>query len=288
MLDAHPDVAVTPETFFMRRFWERRDEYGDLEDEEHFEALLADIVDQPEFEETGIDPASYREAAWQGARTYAALFQRLLRQYADQHEARVVGEKTPNHVLYMPALQQFFPEARFVHVVRDPRAVVNSWRSVPWSSGRVWRDAEVWSEYVRTARRDASEVGDALHTLHYEELVRTPEYVLQVLCRFLNLSYTDEMLAFHEQEPDNVNVEREPWKEAATQPVDPDGADRWREELSSRLIALIEAKAWPEMTEWGYLRETPWERLAPALLSTTIRKAGWKLQLVMDQMSERG
>ena len=270
----------------MRRYWAAWEDYGDLSHPENWNRLVEDLVTASWFDEAGLDAEAFRAQARAEPATYAALLQLLFRQYAEDAKVRVVGEKTPNHVLHMPRLQAMVPEARFIHVVRDPRAVVNSWRSVPWSSGRLWRDAEVWRDYVQAARQDADQLEGALHTLYYEQLVRAPEAVLRAVCRFLEMPYRDKMLAFHEEAPDTVNVEREPWKEAATRPIDPAAADRWQQELSARMVALIEAKAWPEMERWGYLRETPWERLAPAFLSATIRKAGWKMQLLLDRMRE--
>lgn len=142
MLDTHPEVAVAPETHFMRLFWRRRALYDPLERPDHFERLLRDIAARPEFIEMGLDPAHFQRVAWEGPRTYDALLRLLLEQFASSRSVRVVGEKTPDHLVHMLPLKEFFPSARFVHIVRDPRAVVNSHRGVPWSKGSLWKDAE--------------------------------------------------------------------------------------------------------------------------------------------------
>jgi len=39
-----------------------------------------------------------------------------------------VGDKTPQHAMSMPLLSQFYPDAQFLHIVRDPRdAAVSGW-----------------------------------------------------------------------------------------------------------------------------------------------------------------
>ncbi len=280
MLDAHPDVAVAPETFFVRRFWQRRDEYGDLARDDAFARLLRDVTATPEFAEMGLDAEAFVREAMQEERTYAAVFRRLLEQFGRRRGARVVGEKTPNHVLYLPTLHELFPEARFIHVVRDARAVANSWRSVPWTSGRRWRDAEVWVEYVAAGRAAESWLGEALYAVRFERLVRAPEAVLRRLCRMLELAFDPVMLAFHERTSRAVNVAREPWKANATQPVDPSAAERWRRHLTPGEVAEVEAVAADEMRNWGYEPESAAWRRAAVRATLPMRRLAWNLELV--------
>ena len=283
MLDAHPSVAVAPETFFIRRFWRRRATYGDIQHDTAFEQLLHDIMAMPEFDEMGLDAEAFAAAAQYVERSYAALFRLVLQQFAEQRGAPRAGEKTPNHVLYLPTLHDFFPEARFIHLVRDPRAVVNSWQSVPWSSGRAWRDAEIWVEYVAAGRAAQPLIGDALLAVHFEDLVRNPNDQLRRVCDHLAIDFDPAMLAFHERTPNAVNIAREPWKENVTQPVDPATADRWRTRLGARAKVEAEAVAAEEMRHWGYAPEVPaWQR-SVAQATLPVRRLGWKLELWIDQ-----
>lgn len=279
MLDAHPDVAVAPETFFIRRFWHRRAGYGDLECDDAFARLLDDVTAIPEFAEMDLDAEAFVTAAERDVRTYAAVFRQLLEQFARKRGASVVGEKTPNHVLYLPTLRVFFPEARFIHVVRDARAVVNSWRSVPWSSGQRWCDAEIWVKYVTAGRAAEDWLGESLRAVRFERLVQAPEAVLRQVCQLLEVAFDPTMLAFHEKSPRTVNVTREPWKANATQPVDPSTAERWRQQLAPGAIAQIEAVAAAEMRNWGYEPESAAWRRAAIKATLPVRRLAWKLEV---------
>ena len=284
MLDAHPDVAVAPETFFMRRFWDRRAEYGDLAEEGSLDRLVDDLAATPEFEEMGLDVESFRAGMHTRSRRWDAVFHELLRQFAETQKAKRVGEKTPNHVLYISILHRWFPEAKFVHLVRDPRAVVNSWRTIPWSSGYRWRDAEVWVEYVRAGREAESSHGDHVTSFHFEDLVRSPEEELRALCSFLEMPYDDRMRSFHERDPSTVDVQREPWKQRTIDPIDASVADRWRDELSAGAQAQVEAVAEPEMRQWGYQKEVPFLRRREAELRVWIGRPLWKLGLLIEDI----
>src|SRR5205807_5792933 len=56
------------------------------------------------------------------------------------------GDKTPNNVLHLPLLSRLFPDAQFVHIVRDGREVAASlaeqswWRSSAGEAARWWRE----------------------------------------------------------------------------------------------------------------------------------------------------
>lgn len=287
MLNAHPDVAVAPETFFMRHFWEQRDAYGDLSEAAVLDRLIDNLVATPAFESMGLNAEAIRDAVHRAGHRWSKVFLVLLRRFAERRDAQFVGEKTPNHVLFLPTLCRWYPDARFVHLVRDPRAVSNSWRTVPWSSGYRWRDAEVWDEFVRAGRR-AEGVGERVHSLHFEALVRSPEEELRAVCDHLDLPYDGQMLAFHEQESATVDVEREPWKERATNPIDPSVADRWRDELSVHAQAQVEMVAGGEMERWGYTVEcSTWHRRVAAL-RRYVERPVWKFGLVLEELWGEG
>jgi len=251
LLDAHPLVAVAPETHFIRRFWLSRDSRGDLANTVNFERVVAEIIAMPEFGDMRLDAGSFRLAARHVPRSYPALFNLLLRSFAQRRGAQVVGEKTPNHLLYMATLEKFFPNARFVHIIRDPRAVVSSWRTVPWSTGTIAGDTKVWRRYLHTAWAQPPRHG-ALHTIHYEALARDPEKELRGICQFLGLPFERAMLEFHRREPETLDLAREPWKRSASSPVHAHSIEQWQRTLTRTELAEIERLTWSEMRRLGY------------------------------------
>jgi len=278
MLDAHEGLAIAPETHFIRRFWLRRFHYRSLNRDAHFRRLLDDVVAMPEFDDMGLDAHRYREAAWAGPRSYAHLFELLLQQFADARDVAHVGEKTPGHARYIGTLERFFPGAGFVHIVRDPRAVVSSWKGLPWSNGIAGADAEIWRRHVASARAAARAPGSAIHTTHYEDLVARPEASLRGLCDFLGVPYDERMLAFHQRELDTIDLGREPWKANAGKALDTSPIDRWRAELSAPAIAQIEAVAWFEMKRFGYQPVSPIWAAAPSRLALAPMLAAMRIK----------
>jgi hypothetical protein len=262
LLDAHPMLAIAPETHFIRRFWLKRDAYGDLAAPDTFERLVDDVIQMPEFADMQLDAAEFRREAARIERSIPAVFDLLLGSFGRRRGARIVGEKTPNHLLYMPALEEFFPDARFIHIIRDPRAVVNSWRTVPWSTGSIAGDTAVWTRYMQTAWRQPPAAGH-LHVMRYEALATEPERELRAVCDFLAIPFEPAMLSFHERESRTVDFDREPWKKNAAGPIQTRARDEWRNALAPEQVAEIERTAWGEMVRLGY---QPERYMGPSLM----------------------
>ena len=106
--------------------------------------------------------------------------------YGKGQGKRLVGDKTPAYVRRIPTLHALWPEARFVHIIRDGRDVCMSainWRKADHALGRfsTWgvdpiTTAAVWWEWhVRLGREDGGSLAPKLyHEVRYEALVSEP------------------------------------------------------------------------------------------------------------------
>ena len=82
----------------------------------------------------------------------------MLRILDKKPEADIILEKTPDHVLYWDRILKIFPDAFFLHIVRDPRSVVCSLCAAGTGWGRQWASREVlvncetWIKYVKESK----------------------------------------------------------------------------------------------------------------------------------------
>ncbi len=161
------------------------------------------------------------------------------------------AEKTPHNVLHIATLARLFPRARFVHVVRDGRAVVASLLEQDWAdpeSGRrlaVCQEAEAaaryWVEALLRGRREASAAVGRVLEVRYEELVTAPEAQLQRVLAFLGEEWDDAVLR---HEAAGVALpDYEAGSEAAGRPVFTSSLERWRQALSGAQLEQVEAIA---------------------------------------------
>lgn len=131
------------------------------------------------------------------------LIRRLL-SHAIGPDHRFLVEKSPNHLFAIPLIREVFPEARFIHVLRDGRDVSVSVRAAAQSWVRHWRQtfgqsvrtsARAWRDAVQRAHEEALQLGDRFLEIRYEELHTDPHSVYRRLFDFCDIPYDDTLLA---------------------------------------------------------------------------------------------
>jgi len=168
---------------------------------------------------------------------YRALVNDFLRQkQAAGGGKEHVGATVHRH---FERLRFLWPEARYIHLLRDPRDVARSVVQKGWA-GSLYQAAEFWIEAERSwdALRPQLEPGRSIE-VRYEELVTAPERELARLCGFIGVGYSEAMLAYPE------DARQYP-------PPDPSLASQWRTKLTPRETALVETRTAPQMAERGY------------------------------------
>ncbi|MEL6492901.1 MAG: sulfotransferase, partial [Cyanobacteria bacterium J06621_3] len=113
----------------------------------------------------------------------------VLDEFAKLHRKQRWGEKTPNNVFFIDVLHQMFPEAKFIHIVRDPRSIVCSMNQddFPWFSDDSVINALNWRKKARSAERllEKHVPYQQRMLIRYEDLVTDPELSIRQVCRFL-------------------------------------------------------------------------------------------------------
>ena len=291
VLSAHSRLAVTPETHFLA-IWEQRAAAG-------FEAAWSHYLASRRFADLAVAPGRCREILETSPeRTPRAALAAILAAYGEARGRPRVGEKTPGHWRRARELLDWFPEARVVVTLRDPRAVAASKLQAPWA-GRAMRlhdtslrrltRLHVLTEEARLWVRCYDEVvprllEDPRATLvAYEALVADPEGETRRLCEFLGEAFEPAMLTDRgdQDAPGGAGLDMgwAEWRErhhaTARRPVDGGSLDKWRAALGPREVAAMEAVAGRAMTRLGYRpASAPGERRAAARLARVAAAAG--------------
>lgn len=256
MLDNHPDLAVANDSHFVPLA------VRDLDigtDPPLTGGLVEWVRTYRRFHRLGLTDEQVDHAA-DSATTYAGFVSALYDAYAHERGKRWGGEKTPDYVKRMPRLHGLFPDARFVHIIRDGRDVALS--TVEWANegkgpGKLalWAEEPVavcalwWSSMVALGRRDGAGLGaDLYREVSYERLVAQPEPELAGIADFLGLPDSPAMAGFHEgrTRPAPGRSAKGAWLPATT------GLRSWRETMPTRDVHLFEALAGDLLIELGY------------------------------------
>jgi len=125
--------------------------------------------DDPEFQEVG-QVYARRERVIESVRNLCdTVFGEFVRDGQTQ-----AAERTPWHVYHLPLIAEVYPDASFVHIIRDGRDAVRSIVAQPWGPDNVKDAAEEWRSSVAAGLDAAPVLGDRLLEVRYEEVLADP------------------------------------------------------------------------------------------------------------------
>ncbi|RMD61655.1 MAG: sulfotransferase, partial [Planctomycetota bacterium] len=164
MLSRHPRLGLPPETKFFQE-WDPMLRISDpLPDEASLRQHLAWAGTLWFWQDLALDEEQLLRDAEAGGRSARALFLGVMAQWRDRLGKPRLGEKTPGHHKHVERILELFPQAKIIHIHRDPRDVVASIVKLRWgghSSAR--RHARTWAKAVRRQRLLAEQLGPDRH-----------------------------------------------------------------------------------------------------------------------------
>lgn len=165
-------------------------DYGDLKNDENFMRLWQDMKASIA-KNTGQLPQGIPTPD-KPDRSAAGSFNHIMRYLAEAEGKRIWCEKTPMYVHHIPLLADAFPEARFIHIIRDGRDCAASfhrrWRFNPARTIARWKTA------VRTGRREGQRLGARYLEVRYEEVTKAPDAAFKDLLAFLSIPFESSVL----------------------------------------------------------------------------------------------
>jgi hypothetical protein len=252
MLDTHPDMAIPPETKFILTLLGRGRRY---ESPEGFrvDAFVTDLRWAFGLRELGLTVDEARSALEPPPADTPDAIRRAFRRYAERRGKARYGNKTPVHVLSIARLAEAFPEARFIHIIRDGRDVALSYLASDVGPDSLEGAALRWRRWVRRGRAAGRGLGPNRYLeVRYEDLAADPEATLRRIGGFLGLPYDAAMLRYFERANEVIEGTRRPHNfERLHLPPTP-GLRDWRRELTPRERAVFEVLAGDLLADLGY------------------------------------
>lgn len=115
----------------------------------------------------------------------------LFLKFCKKQNIKILGDKTPSYIYHTKILKNLFPTAKFIHIYRDPRDIVISMNKA-WGKN-IFLAAHEWNEtmnYFRTLKE--SDIN--LLEIKYEDLIDDPQTVLNKICEYLNINFSEKLL----------------------------------------------------------------------------------------------
>jgi hypothetical protein len=163
------------------------------------------------------------------------------------------GDKSLNTERYAAQIFEAYPNARILHMMRDPRdryaSAIARWKV---SRGGAGGGSAVWLSSLKLARQNERRYPNQYMIVRYETLASEPEKTLKRICAFIDEDYTPVMLSmkgaeqFRDEGGNSSYGQYEPGR------ISTRSIGRYREVLSPRQIAFIQLAGAAEMSNFDY------------------------------------
>jgi hypothetical protein len=270
----HLGVNFGTESQFIVRYQQKLSRYGDLSDDSRMRWLLQDISRERFFARTrqnfGFVFDAERALRAVASRTYSGALRAIFEQFAASRGRARWGDKTPDYCHYLPLIRELFPDAQFLHVIRDGRDVAHSLFATGFGPKNSYEAAIAWRRTLDQVRRFRETLpADAYAEIKYEELVNDPVRILGGVATFLGIENREALM---DQVAGPLRVQ-----------VRTSSVHQWKQRLSWREIECFEAFAGDELTALGYPLQ-----FRPRMARHSAMEAGfWKAQAVLRRVANR-
>ncbi len=291
IFSSHPELVIPPESHFLGRMVEHENAYNSPAGFST-DRFLSDLYARPWLSRWELEEEIVKQAIRSNPPTDLPDAVRLVFSlYAQMSGKPRYGDKTPRYVLYLPQLANLFPEARFVHIIRDGRDVTLSLLEKDWGANNVIEGALFWKQRVEAGREAGRSLGpDRYREIRYERLMDDPEDIVRSVCEFIELPFDPVMLRYYERPRDEVfrgGVRPGTRKRDGRLRLPPTkGLRDWRRQMSKPDIAAFEIVVGDLLQELGYQRGI--DRLpASARLKARFRVLRHKSQFAVRRFVRR-
>jgi hypothetical protein len=186
LINSHPKIAIPPESHIFVRFSKIFENYGDLNNKANLKLFVQDLLKDYHIRDwdLGVSVDDFCDQLKEKSlRNVIAL---LLELYAQKDLKIRWGDKTPQHMLHVREIKKIFPEAKFIHLIRDGRDVAVSSSRIFVGPPSIYGIAHEWRKYIEIFDKFKKILNHNEYLeVRYEDLVRNPEAELKKIFIFL-------------------------------------------------------------------------------------------------------
>lgn len=246
VLNNHSALYIPPETYVLGRSIRQSLRYPQMSWADLTGLIYSNFEFHPEyatFELGSLGALSQNVSKIQNSeRNLAYLLNAFYAHYRTEHgiASQRWGDKTPLNTFSMHELHAVFPDAKFIHIIRNPYDAIDSY--VKAGIFDDYREAtHRWRRSVEAAFEFGRRHPDAYIEITYDALVTDTLSVVESLCTFLEIDYEPQML---EEKPDEAlgDVNMHAHHERVMKPIDTTSIGKGMKALKDhekRLIAAV-------------------------------------------------
>ncbi|MBD3322939.1 hypothetical protein GF339_00045 [candidate division KSB3 bacterium] len=157
----------------------------------------------------------------------------VIQSVCEHQQTQYCLEKTPWNILWFDKILELLPEAKLVHIYRDPRDVVASYRQHAWMPTESEKSAKIYKDLIeRWWNIRAGIPPQSFLEISLESLVESPQDILREICSFWELPWHDTLLEI---------------------PLTKAHSGRWQKDLTAAEQQTVETILQPQLESMGYV-----------------------------------
>ncbi len=167
-----------------------------------------------------------------------------------------LGDKNPAYSKFPKLLLKIFPDAKFIHIIRDYRDHYLSVKKTGLINALETVTIFLWKRSIIRMEKFAKKYPNQFLNVRYEDFVSNPENNLKQICSFLDIEFSSELLNFHKSREKTLNQYKEKnidkFHKKVYTPIDANNTQKWKRELSDREIIIADYIVGKTANEYGY------------------------------------
>lgn len=268
MLNAHPEIIAPPECGFLH-WWSQK--YFDWKWENASEELIAefitDVCTSKKIETWNLNvQLLHKNILKFKPNSYAHLGQIVFETYAQQTGKMplAIVDKNNYYIHHLEELKAIWPDARYIHLIRDGRDVACSYKDIekldtnspykPKLSTDINAIAEEWTrnnQNILSFMEGLNRKEDYI-SVRFEDVVGKSKEALKRLCDFLDLEFSPAMLTYYNSEFYDEPKETLDWKKKTQSEPDNSSVGRYKALLDEEEISNFNSLSKSILNKFNY------------------------------------
>lgn len=262
ILNAHPNIVVPPESGFLQWWYPKYRDWSSKDLETRVSEFVQDLLSSKKIEAYCLNKKDLEQYIFLNKPcNYGDLIALVYRYYSSEKELLIWGDKNNYYIDHIPLLKKIYPEAKFIHLVRDGRDVACSYLELN-------RDIDLDSKYRPKLPNEISNIADDWkknNLLIEQELVETDQIRVRFedvvlnfdsemnrILSFLNVPWSDEIVNFNLKNDEPLSTLK--WKKKTTMPIQKNVIKRFENDLNNNEIEIFTKNAESLLKKYGYQR----------------------------------
>ena len=267
MLNQHSEIVAPPECGFLQwwypiyKDWTEKDNFSN-----RLELFLSDLFSSKKIETWELNREKLKNfIIAKNPADYGALVACVYLSYESQPDnIRVIADKNNYYISHIPELKAIWPDAKYIHLIRDGRDVACSYIDVdklktispykPTLPVNIEQIALEWIENNTAIAQLNKENTENFLLVKYEDIIVQTQKALTEVCAFLELNFEFNMLDYYRQKDAGKTepIQTLDWKKKTQEKPDHKKINRYKFDLTEEQIKLFNRVAIKELKFYGY------------------------------------